>query len=115
MPRDNAYILDMLRTVRRLAGAANETDWERFRADWKVQSAMLHQLCILGEAVKRLSAPFRAAHGEIPWKQIAGMRDYLIHRYDDINLEEVWRTLTQDIPALLSFLERVAPDEDSRR
>ena len=52
-------------------------DLPAFLADAKTQSAVLHQLLILGEAVKRLSAPFREAHPEIPWKEIAGSRDIL--------------------------------------
>jgi uncharacterized protein with HEPN domain len=55
-----------------------------------VCSAVLHQLLIIGEAVKRISPEFRVAHPEVPWKLIAGTRDKLIHFYEGVDLEEVW-------------------------
>ena len=63
---------------------------EDFFGDAKTQSAILHQLLLLGEAVKRLSDEFRARHEEVPWKMISGMRDKLIHEYEAVDLEEVW-------------------------
>ena len=78
-----------------------------FLRDIKTQSAILHQLLVVGEAVKRLSDDFRAEHPEIPWVGIAGMRDKLIHQYDAVDLDEVWKTVTKDIAPLISFLEPV--------
>jgi uncharacterized protein with HEPN domain len=63
-------------------------------------------LIVMGEAVKRLSAEFRAKHAEIPWSLIAGMRDHLIHGYDIVDWDEVWKTATTDVPDLLI---RIAP------
>lgn len=60
---------------------------------------------MIGEAVKRLSEDFRGEHAEIPWIRIAGMRDKLIHQYDAVDLDEVWKTMTKDIAPLISFLE----------
>lgn len=60
-----------------------------------------------GEAVKRLSSEFRQGHGEMPWRMMAGMRDKLIHQYDAVDLDEVWRTLTHDLPPLIQALERI--------
>jgi uncharacterized protein with HEPN domain len=65
-------------------------------------------LLVIGEAVKRLSTEFRAAHSATPWGLIAGMRDKLIHAYDEIDLDEVWRTVAIDIPKLLAQLEPLA-------
>jgi len=67
---------------------------------------------IMGEAVKRLSSDFRARHSEIPWGLIAGMRDKLIHGYDIVDLDEVWRTAVVDVPDLLSLLEPLLPKRD---
>ncbi len=65
----------------------------RFRADTMVQDAVIRNLEIIGEAAKGLSMPLREKHPEIPWKQIAGMRDFLIHVYFGVNLETVWETV----------------------
>jgi uncharacterized protein with HEPN domain len=88
-------------------GAADKAE---FLADAKTQSAVLHQLLIIGEAVKRLSPEFRAAHPEVPWKLIAGTRDKLIHFYEGVDLEQVWRMVTSDLPALIRLIEPLAPD-----
>jgi uncharacterized protein with HEPN domain len=81
-----------------------------FLGDAKTQSAVLHQLLIIGEAVKRMSPEFRAAHPEVPWRLIAGTRDKLIHFYEGVDLEEIWRMVTSDLPDLISRIEPLAPD-----
>ena len=67
---------------------------------------------VIGEAVKRLSLEFRASHSSIPWSDIAGMRDHLIHGYDIVDLEEVWKTATVDVPDLLTALEPMVPPQE---
>jgi uncharacterized protein with HEPN domain len=64
---------------------------------------------VIGEAVKRLSEAFRERHAILPWALMAGMRDHLIHGYDAIDLEEVWRTATHDVPEVLIKLEPLLP------
>ena len=70
---------------------------------------MLHQLLVMGEAVKRLSTIYRDRHPEIPWTLIAGMRDQLIHGYDIVDLDKVWKTANRDVPDLLTWLEPRLP------
>jgi len=73
---------------------------------------VLHRLLVLGEATKRLSAEFRAQHANVPWRQAAGLRDVLVHDYDNVNLERVWTTATEDIPLLLDLIEPLLPSEE---
>lgn len=80
-------------------------DRSAFLGDVKTQSAVLHQLLILGEAAKRLSNDFRSSHPEVPWPLVAGMRDKLIHEYNEVDLHEVWRTTQRDIPDLLRIID----------
>ena len=82
-----------------------------FEVDLKTQSAVLHQLLVIGEAVKRLSPTFRVRHAHVPWSLIAGMRDHLIHGYDAVDLDEVWRTVRRDLPALLQAITEMTSDE----
>jgi uncharacterized protein with HEPN domain len=85
-----------------------------FLDDEKTQSAVVHQLMIIGEGTKRLSDAFRDSHPQIPWRDIARMRDRLIHHYDAVDLDEVWKTVETDVPDLLARLEPLAPGNDPR-
>lgn len=113
MSRDDATILDILKAAQLSVEFAANLDQESFYADLKTQSAVVHQLLVLGEAVKRLSNQFREDNPQIPWRLIAGMRDNLIHGYDVVDLEEVWNTIIRDIPKLLHLLEPLVPAEIS--
>lgn len=77
---------------------------DKFLKNDLIQSAVIRQLEIMGEAVKRLSLEFRADYPSIPWQRIAGLRDRLIHAYDDVNVEQIWSIATQDVPDLLEKL-----------
>ena len=71
-----------------------------FLADTMLQDAVIRNLEIVGEAVRRLDEKSKHARPEVPWREIAGMRDRLIHGYFDVNLEIVWATVKKDLPAL---------------
>ena len=111
MPRDDAALLDILRAARLAVEFKGSVDKVAFVKDLKTQSAILHQLLLLGESVTRVSEEFRTQHPEIPWKMIAGMRNKLIHEYDDVDLDEVWETVSVDVPRLIALLELLAPRE----
>ena len=102
MHPDSATVLDILHAARSAVRFSVGLDKPAFLADEKTQSAVLHQLLVLGEAVKRLSTPFRLAHPELPWKMMAGMRDKVVHEYDDVDLDEVWETLANDAPRVIA-------------
>ncbi|MEE8389890.1 MAG: HepT-like ribonuclease domain-containing protein [Anaerolineae bacterium] len=112
MVRDEAVLLDIARAARLVIEFKQGIDQAAFLQDFKTQSAVLHQLMVMGEAVKRLSPDFRARHSEIPWSLIAGMRDKLIHGYDIVDLDEVWRTAVVDVPDLLTLLEPLLPKQE---
>jgi len=111
MPRDEAIVLDIVGACRLIVEFRGALTRPAFLKDMKTQSAVLHQLLIVGEAAKRLSDSFRSAHSDVPWRLITGMRDRLIHVYDHVDLKEVWKTATVDVPALLLRLEPLVPPQ----
>lgn len=113
MWRDDATLLDILRAARLALEFRGRLEKAAFLTDLKTQAAVLHELLVLGEAAKRLSAAFREEHPDVPWKAIAGMRDRLLHGYDDVDLDLVWKTVDEDLPALVKRLEALAPGRDS--
>lgn len=109
MPRDEAHLLDILKAARLAIKFKGPAEKAEFLEDAKTQSAVLHQLLIIGEAVKRISPEFRAAHPEVPWRLIAGTRDKLIHFYEGVDLDEVWKMVISDLPELIRQIEPLAP------
>jgi uncharacterized protein with HEPN domain len=75
-------------------------DFDAFRKDDKTASAVIRKFEVIGEATKQLPEEFRQAHPEIPWKEMAGMRDRLIHFYSGVDHRLVWRTITDRLPSL---------------
>jgi uncharacterized protein with HEPN domain len=104
---DAAVVLDMLKACRLWWSSPRGLDKETFLNDARTQSAVLHQLLVLAEAANRLSDNFRWSHPGTPWRAITGMRDMLIHHYDAVDLDEVWRTASVDVPQLVQFLESI--------
>ncbi len=78
-----------------------------FMADRKTQSAVIRQLEIIGEAVKYLGAALTTRETAVPWRQIAGARDRLIHAYFKVDLDAVWSMVEQDLPALRDNVRRI--------
>lgn len=112
-PRDDAAILDLLKAANLIQEFIASMKKEAFLQDIKTQSAVLHQLLLLGETVKRLSEELRYEHPDIPWKKVAGMRDKLIHQYDTVDFEEVWKTVGTDLPRIVALIEPLAPKKQS--
>jgi uncharacterized protein with HEPN domain len=106
-PRDAATLLDLIQACSRIIAFTSGVDKSKFEGDQQLTSAVSFQISILGEAVKRLSVEFQGRHPEIAWRKIAGMRDRLIHGYDDIDIEELWNTALRDVPQLLVQLRRI--------
>ena len=113
MSRDDAWLLDNAHAARDILSFCDEIDHDTFLTDTKTQAAVMHRLMVIGEAAKRLSDAFRDAHPQQPWRQIAGMRDRLIHRYDKVRLPVVWQVVTDDIPELLRFVEPLLPQSET--
>ena len=100
MDKDNVYaqhILDAIVSIEKFIAGG---DYEKFSNDQLLQDGVVRELEIIGEATKKLSEAFKKSIPSLPWKDIAGMRDKLIHDYFSVDLEEVWKAATEDIELL---------------
>lgn len=111
MNRDESYLLDIDRFAREAQELVEGMDAETFSMDRKTQLAVLYEITILGEAVKRLTPEFRRQHPAVAWRQIAGMRDKLVHDYSEVNIPRVWQTLQVNIPELLQYIQPLLPKD----
>jgi uncharacterized protein with HEPN domain len=92
----------------------NATTWEEFRSDWRKQMLGERLVEVLGEAVKRLPDDLRNRHPQVPWKKIAGTRDYIAHGYDSVDHEVIWGVLDVEADKLkksvLAILAKEFPE-----
>ncbi len=101
MQRDESvYLRHVLDAIVRIESYLQGIDKEAFLQHNLIQDGVIRQLEIIGEAVKRLAEELRAKHPRVPWQDIAGMRDKLIHGYFGVDLEKVWLTAQDDLPTL---------------
>lgn len=114
-PPSNATLKQMQRAAQLISEFIRSVDEESFKTDLLRQSAVQHQLLIIGEAITRLSIEVRDAHPQIPWATIKRMRDRLIHRYDTVDIDVVWRMATVSIPELDVLLEQLLVADDESR
>lgn len=110
MKDDRPYLADIVQALERVEEIGRRGR-EAFLADWLLQDAAIRNFEIVGEAAKRVSPALQAAHPEIPWADLAGFRDVLIHQYFRVDLEIVWAlierrvgTLRGDVARLLAAL-----------
>ncbi len=104
MDKDQNYIKHILDSIAFLEDFINDKNFDEFRSSRAVQNVIIRELEVIGEAAKRLSENFKNKHSEIPWKNITGMRDRLIHDYFKIDYKIVWQVVQNDLSKLKSAL-----------
>jgi uncharacterized protein with HEPN domain len=101
------YLEDILDAIQKATAFMGEMSFDQFSIDDKTVFAVIRALEIIGEAAKKIPESIRANHTEIPWREMAGIRDKLIHDYFGINLKVVWKTVKEDLPSLAPHLRRI--------
>lgn len=101
------HILDSIETIEEHKKGIGEKEFARNKL---VQDAIIRQLGIIGEAGKRVSTDIRKKYSRVSWKDMAGMRDKLVHDYFGVKLEAVWETVEKDLPQLEEQIEKILKD-----
>lgn len=101
------FVAHILESIEEIEKYSNHATRESFSKMKMMQDAIIRRIEIIGEATKNLPVPFRKKYSDIPWREMAGMRDILIHDYFGVNVSIVWRTIKKDLPKLKAQIEEL--------
>jgi len=104
------YIRDMLENAEKSLQFINGMSFEEFERDEKTVYAVIRAIEVIGEAVKKVPNNIRETYSEIPWREITGTRDKLIHEYFGVNIPVLWRTVQEDLPVLIEQMKNILID-----
>lgn len=107
MSRDFSYLKDILDSAKNAVLYLSETSFDKFINDEILQDAVIRRIEIVGEASARVSEKTQNELPDLPWREMKGMRNLLIHEYDAIDLEEVWNTVKNELPKLIEQIELI--------
>jgi uncharacterized protein with HEPN domain len=114
MKSDVVYLQHILDAINRIQGYTAGVSYDQFLQDTLLQDGVVRQLEIIGEAAKNVSSTFRDAYPKLPWSQMTGTRNKLIHGYFDVNLFIVWDTVQSDLPPLKQQVERILEETNKK-
>ena len=107
MKTDIAYLEHILLCIKKIEEYTKELDRKAFSENELIQDAVIRNIEIIGEATKKISSDLKSQYREIPWKEMSGMRDKLIHDYFGVDVDVVWKTVKEDIPFLKSLIQDI--------
>ena len=109
-----AYLRHISDAISRIEEYVRGTEYRDFTENHLIQDGVIRQIEIIGEATKRLPEKIRKKYFDIPWKDMAGMRDKLIHGYFGVDLDAVWDTVEKDIPILKEKIRNIIAEEEKK-
>jgi uncharacterized protein with HEPN domain len=104
------YIKDILRNMQDAEEFIQGYSYDKFASDKKTLNAVIRSIEVIGEATKRVPDEIREKYPSVPWKEMAGMRDKLIHFYFGVDREAVWLVVKERIPSLKPLIEQILKD-----
>jgi uncharacterized protein with HEPN domain len=108
-PDDLLYLGHMLDMARKACRRASELNRDEYETDDDVQLALTHLVQVIGEAARHVSLEGQLSLPEVPWREIVGMRNRIVHDYLGVDEDVVWEVVIGDLPLLVEVLERVVP------
>ena len=105
---DTEFLADIQEAVRRIRDYTHEMTYKEFLVDTRTQDAVIRNLEIIGEATKKLSVELRNQYPSVPWKEMAGARDRLIHNYFGVDLEVVWKISIAELSDLALQIAKIS-------
>ncbi|MGL5083917.1 MAG: HepT-like ribonuclease domain-containing protein [Microcoleaceae cyanobacterium] len=107
MLRDKQALMDISTAIQQTLLYAQDINRNNLQEDDEKQAAILYRLIVIGEATKRLSNEFREQHPTIPWRQMAGLRDVVIHDYDELDFDILWNVIHINLPDILPEIQSI--------
>lgn len=98
-------ILDIIEAIEHIEQYTDNVDEVSFSKDWKLQDAVIYRLAIIGEAAKNIPETIQKQHPDVPWRDIIGFRNVVIHEYSGVSLGTVWQIVKKDLPQLKQKLQ----------
>jgi uncharacterized protein with HEPN domain len=114
MKDDLVFIEHILLCIDKIQEYTKNLNSQEFNKNELIQDAVIRNIEIIGESTKKISKDLKSQYPEIPWKEMSGMRDKLIHDYFGIDVDVVWKTVNEDIPYLKSLIENIDKISNSR-
>jgi uncharacterized protein with HEPN domain len=111
MKRDEIYLLDILEAAKLAISYVENVSKEEFMRNVQCQDSVIRRIEIIGEAARRVSEKTKVTRSDIPWSEMMGMRNLMIHDYDGVDLKIVWDTVQRDLPRLIELIEPLVPPD----
>lgn len=104
---DKEFLSDIKESIKRIEFYIENLEYKEFLNDIKVQDAVIRNLEIIGEAVKNISDEIKEKYPDIPWEELSGLRDRLIHHYFGVNYDIVWTIVKTELPNIAMLIEQI--------